>query len=238
MQDHDCTYNGPTSRHCENASHESIMHCMHLSVMLLCRLQPIDCVCIIPSVICSFFFFFFYSLSPSLMFFVSAFFPSSFTNTTVIFFYPLASLLMAIIGGSYRFLYNFFSAISFPLMKIYYTIVPSWFASIGGIRCELKLRCALGLLNRFYLPFSSCIVAHHDDCNETSTWNYIQMNIQLEHWSFTSTYHQWWMRYHVDTFLDAIRWIKNASYQSVKDELKIIEFLGIKTINYSNRTLL
>lgn len=29
--------------------YESIMHCMHLSVMLLCRLQPIDCVCIIPS---------------------------------------------------------------------------------------------------------------------------------------------------------------------------------------------
>lgn len=183
MQDHDCTYNGPTSRHCENASHESIMHCMHLSVMLLCRLQPIDCVCIIPSVICSFFFFFFYSLSPSLIFFVSAFFPSSFTNTTVIFFYPLASLLMAIIGGSYRFLHNFFSAISFPLMKIYYTIVPSWFASIGGIWCELKLRCALGLLNRFYLPFQVALwpimmIATRQIHETTYKWTF---NLNIDH---------------------------------------------------------
>lgn len=44
------------SRHCESASHESIMHCMHLSVILLCRLQPIDCVCIILSVMWVFFF--------------------------------------------------------------------------------------------------------------------------------------------------------------------------------------
>lgn len=179
------TYNGPTSRHCEIASHESIMHCMHLSVMLLCRLQPIDCVCIIPSVICSFFLLFLlFSVSLSHVFFLYPHF--SLLRSQIqqsLFFYPLASLLMAIIGGSYRFLHNFFSAISFPLMKIYYTIVPSWFASIGGIRCELKLRCALGLLNRFYLPFQVALwpimmIATRQIHETTYKWTF---NLNIDH---------------------------------------------------------